>query len=1286
MLLVVAIFHRPLFHTAARLVLIKVAMGQNVKLDVKFSGTIFTNLTVKDVQALPTGKGPSPVEKITISSVTLQYSIPNLIKHGLGEFLQYYEIREADLVLSGDSKDDEEKKQKKSLAQNLNTMLGQPALYADQVLIENFNLTINDKEDGPIAVKAFSAFFHPWEPGYLRIGRIQIPKLPVWENIDAETSYAKRNLFIRGIQLDPQLVLDEVNFDATLRSENKGSSYVKARIFGGTVYFALAGTELKKKGENLKQSYDTVLRLEAAGVDIHAAAAYFGAKKLPQMKLGWAKIVFKGEPERPRTWNGDSSIRIEALALDKAKIDAIQIQSVVADGLAHITAGEIATGQSKVTFKGTAQLPESVNNFPQTEGDMQVTIAAPSLAELTAPFMPKPVAGAAHGGGTIGVHARKATVDLAIDATAITQGDAGVESAKLKLIASKALDFPPGAGALDGLTSKVAFDAKALRFGTFTADSAIVEAASVNERVTLRRAEIVRAENSVSVVGTYQIPQPGRPAAPLAGEFSIKAPKLETFGIGKGGTILTGHLEGGGKVSMVNNAYSGDVTINGGDFTFGEFKARKLTAAIAVADNKATIERIALEIDGNSQIALMGATGVQPPYEYEAALLVLFRDLTVLQPLLETFGVKEKLEGSVDLSVESQGKAQSKEFSGQMKLAIDRAKYGKIALHELRLGGLFGPNFAESSEFRVSSGETSLQAGLEWRENRLRLKDIDLRQGEQQALTGYILLPFEPQNKEQPIPYAKRIAANVNAKELDIQKLLASFGQTAPASGTVNMNLVLGGTGLRPTAHLKVQGRNLKSQAAAQLDPAELDLVAHYSEKELTLDLTARQKEIQPLTVKGHVPLDLEAALQEKKLDPNLPLDLTVKLPPTSLAFLTKVVPNLRSIAGTAAIDAHVGGKVQTPEFAGSATVKVEYARMKNEGVPGIGGLDIDIGFTQEAVSIRRFRGELGGGKFELAGGVQFPKITEPVFGLKFKADEVLVKRDDSITVRIDSDIAVDGPLAAGKVAGTIWVTHSRFFRDIDILPIALPGRPKPKPKPKPREVQGGGGPPTLPPMLANWTFDVAIKTRADDPFKVQGNLANGAASIDLHFGGTGAAPWLDGSVRVDRLTASLPFSKLEVKRGFILFSRDAFLEPKLDLYAESQLRDYHINAYIFGSAKDPEVSLTSEPPLPQQDIISLLATGTTVAELTGNSDVLASRAAVLLFQSLYRKVFKKKDPTEGLPMHDRMNVEFGAADSKTGRQELSASFRLGNQLYLVGDIDVGGEFTGRVKYLLRFR
>src|SRR4051812_17956793 len=90
---VLAIFHRPLFHTVARLALVKIAAKQNVKLEVKFSGSIFTNLDVRDVTAYPTGAAPSPVEKITIESVHLEYSIPRLIRHGVGEFLRSYEIK-----------------------------------------------------------------------------------------------------------------------------------------------------------------------------------------------------------------------------------------------------------------------------------------------------------------------------------------------------------------------------------------------------------------------------------------------------------------------------------------------------------------------------------------------------------------------------------------------------------------------------------------------------------------------------------------------------------------------------------------------------------------------------------------------------------------------------------------------------------------------------------------------------------------------------------------------------------------------------------------------------------------------------------------------------------------------------------------------------------------------------------------------------------------------------------------------------------------------------------------
>ena len=112
----------------------------------------------------------------------------------------------------------------------------------------------------------------------------------------------------------------------------------------------------------------------------------------------------------------------------------------------------------------------------------------------------------------------------------------------------------------------------------------------------------------------------------------------------------------------------------------------------------------------------------------------------------------------------------------------------------------------------------------------------------------------------------------------------------------------------------------------------------------------------------------------------------------------------------------------------------------------------------------------------------------------------------------------------------------------------------------------------------------------------------------------------------------------------------------------------------------------SSEPPLPQEEIISLLATGTTRQELTGNNNVLAGRAAMLLIQQLYRKVFKKGEATKSNSVFDKLQVDVGQVDPRTGQQTVTARLKVNEQFVLVGDIGVGGDFRGMVKYLIRFK
>jgi hypothetical protein len=165
-----------------------------------------------------------------------------------------------------------------------------------------------------------------------------------------------------------------------------------------------------------------------------------------------------------------------------------------------------------------------------------------------------------------------------------------------------------------------------------------------------------------------------------------------------------------------------------------------------------------------------------------------------------------------------------------------------------------------------------------------------------------------------------------------------------------------------------------------------------------------------------------------------------------------------------------------------------------------------------------------------------------------------------------------------------------------------------------------------------------------------------------------------------------LPFSRLQVSYGFLYFDPSDSFNPRIDLQGTSVIRDYTVRVYVYGTLLSPEAIFTSEPPLAQEEIISLIATGATRAELSGGSNVLAGRAAMLLVQQLYRKVFKKGEPAQSNAFFNRLDLDVGLIDPRTGRQQASARFRINDQFVIVGDLGVGGDFRGMVKYLIRFR
>ena len=612
---------------------------------------------------------------------------------------------------------------------------------------------------------------------------------------------------------------------------------------------------------------------------------------------------------------------------------------------------------------------------------------------------------------------------------------------------------------------------------------------------------------------------------------------------------------------------------------------------------------------------------------------------------------------------------------------MDNGRYGSARSLQATADATYSPDGLDVPTIFLRSEKMYFQAIAQAKGDTLEISKIELDQGQAKYAGGYVSIPFVWKNlgtDAAVLPPNGKVAAVFQSENLDIKKLFQDVGLKPAASGLLNVKLDASGTLADLNARLDVQMRNLRAENLPKFEPASFDLIAQAQGKQLAISGKLQQAKIQPLELTANFPFDVPKIVHEKKMADETPVTAKMRLARSSVNFMRQFIPGVEELDGDAALDVDVRGTIARPVFSGSGDMTINVARMSDPTLPAVQNFKARLNFARDALTIEQFGGELSGGHFKVTGGVTFPTLTTPSLDFQLKADSALVARNDALTARADADIKIAGPFNSANVTGTVAMTNSQFLKNLDLIPIGLPGRPAPQP-PVSRPNFSIPQPP-----FRDWKFDVAIKTK--DPFLIRGNLANGGAISDLHLTGSGLHPGLDGWIRLDKVDATLPFSRLEISSGFLYFDPTDPLNPKIDIHGRSVIRDYTINVYIYGRTLAPEAIFTSEPPLPQEEIISLLATGTTREELTGNNNVLAGRAAMLLVQQLYRKIFKKGQGTQSSSVFDRLDLDVGTVDPRTGQQQAIARFKINDQFVLLGDLGVGGDYRGMVKYLIRFK
>jgi autotransporter translocation and assembly factor TamB len=806
----------------------------------------------------------------------------------------------------------------------------------------------------------------------------------------------------------------------------------------------------------------------------------------------------------------------------------------------------------------------------------------------------------------------------------------------------------------------------------------------------LDRLSLRRNQNELNVRGRYKLPEEVGKASsqPANLDVALNAPELGDFWVADSPNRLNGPLQMDGQIEWRQHTANGQISISGANLKMRDLVFRQLSTQCSISNSIVYVNDCRMSLNDSDFFNATGMLNLRQPHQFRGKIAASVANLSTLQPLLRTFGNQNELAGSVTLDWEGEGQGMtlaqivaSSKNSGKLKFALEKGRYGNAQSLRANIDASYSPDGLDVPIIFFASGNTDFQAVAQAKGETLEITRIQLDQGQARFASGYISFPLVWRNlgtNAAAIPSSGKVFATIQSENLDLKKLFSDLGIKAGTSGMLNARLDADGTIGDLNARLDVQMRDLRNDRWPKMEPATFVLNAQAVHDRLTVLGKLQQAQIQPLELNANMPFEIPKIARAGKLPDETPITAKARLPRSSVNFIRQFVPALEQLDGELGLDVDISGTIGKPVFSGIGDVTVNVARFTNATLPALTNFSARLSFAQNALSLERFGGDLAGGPFTMSGRVTFPKLTEPTLDLQLKANSVLVARNDTLTARADADVRVTGPFATATVTGNVAMTNSHILKNIDLIPIGLPGRPAPEPPSERPEISFPD------PPLRDWKFDVAIKTK--DPVLIRGNLATGGAIADIKLTGTGLRPELEGTVRLENVEATLPFSRLEVSQGFLYFDPSDSMNPRIELHGSSVIRDYTVRVYVYGTVLAPEAIFTSEPPLPQEEIISLIATGATREELSGRGNVLAGRAAMLLVQQLYRKVFKKGEPTQSNEFFNRLDLDVGAVDPRTGRQQVSARFKLSDQFVLVGDVGVGGDYRGMLKYLIRFR
>jgi translocation and assembly module TamB len=363
------------------------------------------------------------------------------------------------------------------------------------------------------------------------------------------------------------------------------------------------------------------------------------------------------------------------------------------------------------------------------------------------------------------------------------------------------------------------------------------------------------------------------------------------------------------------------------------------------------------------------------------------------------------------------------------------------------------------------------------------------------------------------------------------------------------------------------------------------------------------------------------------------------------LSFVPNVIGDVANTAGRIDGDVALSGTLAAPRLEGRIALEDGRADLIGPGITvenlelavvgdGSGRLEVDA------------KAESGGGRLAADGTLRLEGAT-PLGELHLSGERFELYSTSDATVFISPDLRLAATDVGLRLDGSVGVPSASITPQVlgngavtvspDQVIVGANGEPEERNLPRPLSAQ------------------VQLELGDDVSFTGYGLKARLAGGLQITET-PGEPTTATGEVRIEQGTYEAYGQMLDIRRGRLTFAGGPIERPGLDIEAVRQAtEDILVGARVRGTLAEPELSLFSEPPLPEQEQLSYLVLGRSLNNVSSSETSALQNAAIALGLKGGNVVSERLNKSLGFQ-------EFGI-ETKPGEGATSASFVIGKYL-----------------------